>query len=343
MFKLAKLKRGDQVAILSPSLGAPAIWPHVYELGLKRLREVFELIPVEYPSTKQLNATPAEKIRDLSTAFADPNIKAVITTIGGYHQAEYIQSLPVEPFKNNPKPFFGYSDNTHLANFLWLADIPSYYGGSIFTQYAVESQMSAMTIKYLKLALFESGSIEIESSPVFNDLGLNWNNPKNLLGQRQYEANDGWYWDGNQNATGTSWGGCLEIVDDMLRCNLPMPSLEQFKNIVLIAETSEEMPAAYTVERVLMGLGKRGILKHIRGILIGRPQGCTVLEARTEDQKQLFRAQQRASVIKIVRQYNSHIPIVQNLDFGHTEPQIPFPYGRQVQIDAIKQKIIVDF
>ena len=44
--KLDKLKKGDKIAILSPSFAAPGKWPWVYELGLKRLREVFELEPV---------------------------------------------------------------------------------------------------------------------------------------------------------------------------------------------------------------------------------------------------------------------------------------------------------
>jgi muramoyltetrapeptide carboxypeptidase LdcA involved in peptidoglycan recycling len=49
MVKIPKLKKGDRVAIVSPSFAAPAVWPHVHELGLKRIREVFGLEPVEYP------------------------------------------------------------------------------------------------------------------------------------------------------------------------------------------------------------------------------------------------------------------------------------------------------
>ena len=51
MKKLPKLSKGDKVAIVSPSFAASAAWPHVHELGLKRLREVFEFEPVMYPAT----------------------------------------------------------------------------------------------------------------------------------------------------------------------------------------------------------------------------------------------------------------------------------------------------
>ena len=86
MVILPKLKKGDKVAILSPSFAAPGKWPHIYELGLKRLREIFELEPVEFPATKKLGATGEERSADLIAAFEDPSIKGVITSIGGDDQ-----------------------------------------------------------------------------------------------------------------------------------------------------------------------------------------------------------------------------------------------------------------
>ena len=47
MQPLKKVSPGDRVAIVSPSFAAPAVWPHVHELGLQRLRELFQLEPVE--------------------------------------------------------------------------------------------------------------------------------------------------------------------------------------------------------------------------------------------------------------------------------------------------------
>ena len=133
---LDKPKKGDKVAILSPSSAAPAIWPHVYELGIKRLREEFGLVPVEYPTTKKKGASGEERIADLESAFSNPEIKAIITTIGGDDEVVYVKNINPKVFVENPKPFFGFSDNTHIMNFLWRIGIPSYYGGSIFTNYA---------------------------------------------------------------------------------------------------------------------------------------------------------------------------------------------------------------
>ena len=74
MKKISKLEPGDRVAIVSPSFAASAVWPHVHELGLKRIREVFELEPVTFPATAKLDATLEEKSNDLITAFSDPAV-----------------------------------------------------------------------------------------------------------------------------------------------------------------------------------------------------------------------------------------------------------------------------
>ena len=343
MIKLNKLKKGDKVAILSPSFAAPGRWPHVYELGLKRLKEVFELEPVEFPTTKKVGASKEERTKDLIAAFEDKEIKAVISSLGGDDQITYIKNLPSEPFVNNPKPFFGYSDNTHFMNFLWLNGIPSYYGGALFTQFAEQGKMNEYTLKYLKLALFEEGEVEIEASKEYNDIGLDWNDPENLNKQRVYEQNEGWFWDGSKNAEGITWGGCVESIDELLRHAISMPSLEDFENIVLLTETSEEIPTANYVHRVYRALGERGILERVKAILVGRPKAWEFDKQNSKEQKEEYRKKQRETILEVVRKYNRSAPVVQNLDFGHSDPQIAMPYGMPTHLDSEKKKISITF
>ncbi len=343
MIKLNKLKKRDKVAILSPSFAAPGRWPHVYELGLKRLKEVFELEPVEFPTTKKVGASKEERTKDLIAAFEDKEIKAVISSLGGDDQITYIKNLPSEPFVNNPKPFFGYSDNTHFMNFLWLNGIPSYYGGALFTQFAEQGKMNEYTLKYLKLALFEEGEVEIEASKEYNDMGLDWNDPENLNKQRVYEQNEGWFWDGSKNAEGITWGGCVESIDELLRHAISVPSLKDFENIVLLTETSEEIPTANYVHRVYRALGERGILERVKGILVGRPKAWEFDKQNSKEQKEEYRKKQRETILEVVRKYSRSVPVVQNLDFGHSDPQIAIPYGMPTRLDSEKKKISITF
>ncbi len=341
--KLPKLKPGDKVAIVSPSFAAPGRWPHVYELGLKRVREVFGLEPVEFPATKKIGASKEERSKDLIDAFENKEIKAVISSLGGDDQVTYIKNLPLKVFAENPKPYFGYSDNTHFENFLWLAGVPSFYGGALFTEFAMQKRMDEFTIQYLRYALFEEGERELFASPLYNDMGLNWDDPAMMEQERTYWKNEGWYWDGETSGEGISWGGCLESIDEMLRHRINIPSLKDFENIILFTETSEEIPSHDNVRRVYRALGERGILERVKGVLVGRPKAWEFNKQHTDSEKTEYCQAQREAILKTVRSYNPSIPVVQNLNFGHTAPQICLPNGSKLRINTEEKKISAHF
>lgn len=351
MKKLQKLKKGDKIAVVSPSFAAPGVWPHVYELGLKRIREVFELEPVEFSFTKKVGASGEERSSDLVTAFEDKEIKAVIASLGGDDQVTYIKNLPPEPFVNNPKPFFGYSDNSHFCNFLFLNGIPSFYGASLFTQFTMQPEMDDFTVQYLKHALFEEGDFELLSSKEFCDSNVaedsrqivDWDKSETLSLRRLREPNTGWIWDGENIASGLLWGGCIESIDEMLRHGVQIPTVNQFKNIVLMLESSEEMPTAEHVRRVVRAFGERGVLGVIQGVIVGRPKAWHFDHQHSLEEKKQFRLNQQEAILKTVRQYNSEIPVIQNVDFGHTDPQIPMPYGNEIRIDCDNKKLFATF
>jgi muramoyltetrapeptide carboxypeptidase LdcA involved in peptidoglycan recycling len=343
MQELPKLRKGDKVAILSPSFAAPGRFPEVYQLGLERLQRIFGLVPVEYPTTAKLGAPAEERSIDLIAAFTNPEIKAVVATIGGDDQVTYVKNLPIEPFVQNPKPFFGYSDNSHIANFLFLNGIPSYYGGSLFTQYAMQGEMDDFTVQYLKHALFDEGEFELKASDTYNDQGLSWDDVSLLQTKRQYWPNDGMLWDGIYNTEGVLWGGCLESVDEMLRHGVPIPTLENFESIVLMLETSEEIPSADYVFRVMRAFGERGILKRVQGVLIGRAKAWEFDRPNSFEEKETYRREQQEAVLRAVRLYNQSIPIVQNMNFGHTDPQIPMPYGSKIRLNGVEKRLFAKF
>jgi muramoyltetrapeptide carboxypeptidase LdcA involved in peptidoglycan recycling len=125
-----KARLGDRVAVLSPAFAAPAVSPVLHEQAIRRLIEATGLIPVEYPTTRQLGASARAPAADVTAAFADPSIRAVLATIGGDDEVTVIPHIDTEVLAANPKPFLGYSDNTNLHNLLWSLGIPSFYGGS---------------------------------------------------------------------------------------------------------------------------------------------------------------------------------------------------------------------
>jgi muramoyltetrapeptide carboxypeptidase LdcA involved in peptidoglycan recycling len=135
----------------------------------------------------------------------------------------------------------------------------------------------------------------------------------------------------------------LESIDELLRHGVQIPSLQDFENIVLFTETSEEIPSADYVYRVYRALGERGILQRVKAIVTGRPKAQELGRERNVEEKSAYRLSQREAITKAVRQHSTTIPIVHNIDIGHTAPQIPLPNGRRMRIDANNKKIFVDF
>lgn len=86
----AKAKPEDRIAVLSPSFAAPGAFPAVHEQAMRRLAEVTGLVPVEYPTTRQLGATPQARAADLNAAFSDPEVRAILAVIGGEDQIRVI-------------------------------------------------------------------------------------------------------------------------------------------------------------------------------------------------------------------------------------------------------------
>jgi hypothetical protein len=54
-----------------------------------------------------------------------------MASIGGDDQITVLPYLDPDLLHDNPKPFFGYSDNTNLLAYLWNLGVVSYHGGSV--------------------------------------------------------------------------------------------------------------------------------------------------------------------------------------------------------------------
>lgn len=339
-----RLQKGDKVAILSPSAGLPSIFPWVYELGLKRLREVFQLEPVEFPTARKspeyLQRNPKARAEDINTAFADNSIKAIIATIGGNDQIRILPYLNTDIIASNPKSFLGYSDNTNLHLILWNLGIVSYYGGHLMNQFAMQGKMHDFTVHYLKKALFDPSLGEIQTSSEWTDCDLSWEDPQNLTQSRPMYKGDGWHWHDHENkrVEGKLWGGCLEALDLHLCVKRYLPSLDQLDGSILFLETSEEMPTEGFVYRFLAALGELGILHKLKALLFGRPKAQFCGRMPSEG-REAFIADQKQAVIRALKDYDCHLLTVFNLNFGHTDPQVIIPNGGTAVIDGSKKTI----
>lgn len=342
--KPLSLQPNDKVAIVSPSSGMPFVFPWVYEQGLSRMREIFQLQPVEFPTARQspqyLSQHPKARAEDINRAFADPSIKGIIATIGGNDQIRILPFLDREVIAANPKVFMGYSDCTNLHLFLWNLGIISYYGGAVMTQFAMGGEMDRFTIDSIQKVLFNPSIGKIHAATEYSDADLDWADSANLDKKRPMYPSDGWIWHNshNQIVEGQLWGGCLEVLDLHLSVRQYLPEFSKLDGAILFIETSEEMPTEGFVYRFIAALAEMGLLKRFKAILVAYPKAQFCDRMPTEG-REAYIANQQMAVKSALNDYNINIPVVFNMNFGHTDPQMIIPNGGIAKINCASKTI----
>ncbi|MEV4665965.1 S66 peptidase family protein [Micromonospora echinofusca] len=338
-----KPRPGDRVAVVSPSAGLPALFPHVYELGLRRLREEFGLEPVEYPTTRVLGADPRDRARDLTAAFADPAITAVLATVGGDDLITVTPHLDDAVLRANPKPYFGYSDNTNVLNHLYRLGIVSYHGGSVLVHLGRPGSPHPLTFDSLRAALFTSGWYDLTPAPQWGDRPNDWHDPAALADEPEMLPGEGWRWQGPATVVqGRTWGGNLEILHWLLAADR-VPAAGELAGSVLMVETSEELPPATEVFRILRNMGERGLLAGFPAVLVGRAKAWDFERPHSPDERRAWADAQREAVSRALATYAPDAVVVFDVDLGHTDPQLIVPYGGEIRVDAVERRITAHY
>lgn len=339
-----KLRPGDKVAVLSPSFAAPAVAPELHEQALRRFADLTGLVPVEFPTTRKLGASSRERAADFNAALGDPEIRAILATIGGNDQIRVVPHLDAELLRADPKPFLGYSDNTNILNWMWTNGVAGFYGGSTQVHLGPGPHVDPVHRASLLAALLGGGELEVTEPGESEDFGLDWADPRALSEFGEREATESWTWAGpSVSVTGRTWGGCLDVLDWIALADR-MPKNDDLAGAILLLETSEELPTAETVRGWVRALGERGTLSVAAGVIVARPPASGLGTPRPDaDVRAAWRAAQRDAVIEEVSAYNSQAVICVSPPFGHTRPQWVLPYGGEVTLDGRNQRLTASY
>jgi len=340
----SKARPGDRIAVLSPSFAAAGAFPDIHEQAMRRLTEITGLAPVEYPTTRQVGATPAARAADINAAFADPQIRAILTVLGGDDQITVIPHLNAELARLDPKPLLGTSDNTNLHHWLWANGIASFYGGSSQVHLGPGPAVDDIHTRSLRAALLTGGTLQITDPGESEDFGVDWADPRALESFGEREATEPWDWSGPaRSVTGQTWGGCLEVIQWILTAGRFPSSPHALQGGVLILETSEERPPAREVGRIVRSLGERGILHAVDAVLVARPPVSDHDHRPSAQERTRLRAEQRDAVVEVVNRYNPEAVICIGVPFGHTRPQWILPHGGTITVDGTERRIFADY
>lgn len=336
------LSPGDKIAVVSASGGLPEILPLPYDLGLERLR-AFGLEPVEYPTNRVLRSDPRDRARDINAAFADPDIKGVIATIGGDDQVTVIGHLDAGLIAANPKRFFGYSDNTNLLDFLWRQGVVAFHGGSVMVEFGRPMGMHPASEASLRAAMFTPGPFTLTETGSYNDVSRDWIDPVTFTLEPHSEPAPAWEWHHAEKVVeGITWGGCVEVLDMVIAAGR-VDDAAFGDGGVLLLETSEEMPPAEHVFRSVRSMGERGLLERFDALLLGRAKAWSFDARNDVPVKRAYQAEQAEAVLRAVAAYRPGMLAVTGVDFGHTDPQFVLPYGGRVRVDGPARTITATY
>lgn len=339
-----KVAAGDRVAIVSPSFAAPGAFPAVHELAMSRLRSELGLVPVEYPTTRRIGASAEDRAADLMSAFADPEIKAIMATIGGDDQITVLPHLDRDLVLAHPKPFFGYSDNTNVLNWLWGLGIAAFHGGSTMVHLGRAGAPHPVSLGSLRSALFTTDEVEVVPVDAYGEDEVDWASASALTTAPQMRPSAGWSWH-NADAliNGPTWGGNLEILHWNLAAGRWIRPVEDYAGCILMIETSQEMPSAVDVGRMLRNMGERGLLAQFPAIVVGRPKASMFTSPKTDEERSSYVEAQREAVLTTIEAYRPGTLIVFGVDIGHTDPQWVIPYGGRMRVDGPRRTIHVQY
>lgn len=327
-----------KVAVLSPSKAAPALGPEVHEQAMRRLREEFRLEPVEYPTTREFESYPEDRARDVMAAFADPEIEAIFTTLGGDDQVTVVPFLDPDVIAANPKPFFGYSDNTNILNLLHSLGIRAFHGGNTQVQIGAGPRIDDITVTSLHAALDGTGVLEITDPGESEDHGILWSDPLALEVNGLRESTKPWRWAGPaRRVSGRTWGGCFEVITQMSLADR-VPRAEDLEGAILMLEASQRLTNTHGIMEIVRALGEADIIGAVQGVMVARPPSRSLFLPEYRDREEQYDA-----VIEQVGLYNPEAVVVCGVPFGHTRPQWILPYGGEVTLDGEQQRIFADY
>jgi len=339
--KPKRLRPGSYIAAISLSWGGPGTMPYRYEIGKRQFEEEFGVTVIETAHALRdadwLAKNPEARADDWMAAFADETIDGIISTIGGEDAIRILPYLNLDLIRNNPKAFMGYSDTTILHAACFKAGLVSFYGPAFMTGFAENGGMFPYMVDSVRRTLFSAEPIGVIEP---NQAGwtaeyLPWENPENQSIRRKLNACTGWRFHQDAGSIeGPLFGGCVEVLD-WLRGTDYFPSAVALQGAVLFLETSEDAPPPSFLTAFVRCLAAMGVLKDLSGILLGRPGGRVDPYTFGEYDNALSKA--------VREEYGlNDMPIVTNMDFGHTDPMFIIPQGVKVRIDSAKQEISIN-
>ncbi len=320
-----KLKRGDTVRVIAPSCSMSSMeW--LNDEYLKKVENRFASMGLHVTYAKHVremdvieSSSIESRLEDLHDAFHDPAVHAMITIRGGFSSNGLVKHIDYDLIRKNPKILCGFSDITVLQNAITAKTGLVTYSGPSYYSFGYGEEFD-YTLEYWKKCLMEEGPIEVTPSKRWTS--DRWSPDKKKVDMKK---NAGYRILQEGEAEGHMLGGNISVWT-LLQGTEFFPDLSDA--VVFVEDDYEAMPHHFDA-RLQSILLQRGS-DRIRGLVIGR------FQPETEMTEETLRY-----IIGTKRELKN-VPVIANVDFGHTQPMITFPIGGTVKINARKNDASIE-
>lgn len=232
------LRPGDAVALVSPAgpLAESRVQAAVQELTSWGLRP--RVYPHALDSHSFYAGTDEHRVADLNDALADPEIRAVLCTRGGYGVQRILAHVDFDAVRRDPKLLIGFSDITALHGALWTHTRLATVHGPV----AGQLELGGLFASTVRHALMNTEPVVVEAS----------------ADEPTYRVRT------SGIAEGILLGGNLS----MLSTCVGTPYMPDLEGAILLIEDVNE--AAYRIDRLLTHLRNCGILQRVAGVAVGQ-------------------------------------------------------------------------
>ena len=233
----AFLKKGDKVALLSPSYSTPDSniqktadvikeWGFTPEIG----KNVGKLEAGKYAGTAE------ERAEDFIAALKDTSIKAILCNRGGYGTIQLVDLIDLKLVKDNPKWLIGFSD--------------------ISTLHAMQTKAGVMSIHGTMSSFIAKTAGTDNNSTLLRDL-LKGEVPTYKVPKHQYNQKG--------KAEGILVGGNMATFVPLVGAS----DIDIFSNDGIILFLEEIGESLHNIDRMFNTLELHGVMENVRGVILG--------------------------------------------------------------------------
>ncbi|TNI62193.1 LD-carboxypeptidase [Aeromonas media] len=318
--KPAGLKPGDTIGFFSPSCAATAWAPHRFARAKAYLTaQGFELKAGSLTGAQDhwRSGSIAARAEELNGLIRDPEVRAIMSVIGGSNSNSLLPYLDYEALKRDPKILIGYSDVTALLLGIHAqTDLVTFYGPALVASFGELSPLVNETLAGFRQICLTGGAAAPHTLPTptqWTDERLDWENqtrakqcqPNRLISVGSGKVR-GRLMGGNLNTLTGIWGSPY------------MPPIA--RGDILLLEDS--LLSAETVERSFVHLKLCGVFERIGALVLGKHE---LFDGQGSGRRPLD------ILLEVVGEPT--FPILAEFDCAHTHPMLTLPLGIQAELD----------